>query len=387
MKKVILFRGGVETLEDFSRQIGDSLLALGYQIFIFDLNDMFTSFTELLMFCENGEAVMITFNFIGLSGEPIFQSNSGLFFDEYGIKCINIIVDHPFYYHKQLRKLPKDYIQFCVDRTHMRYMKQYFPKVKIGEFLPLAGTQVRIKGERLKASQRKTDILFTGNYTPPEKFNKQINRLGKEYADFYHGIIDDLLSDTNQTMDDVFVRHIKTDIPNATDKELKLCMENMIFIDLYVRFYMRRKAVKMLVDNGYKVNVVGSGFDMIQYKYPNNIIIEGSAKSIVCQRKLARSKISLNVMPWFKDGAHDRVFSAALNGAVNITDGSKYLHEVFTGKDDVCYYELNQIEKLPELAESLLSDYERMDYMAEQAYLVAKLHTWAERTLILKKYF
>ncbi len=386
MKKVILFRGGVETLEYFSEQIGDTLTEMGYEVFIFDLQDMFGSFMDLLMFCEKGEAVMITFNFIGISGESIFIREQGLFFDEYEIKCINIVVDHPFYYHKQLRKLPENYIQFCIDRTHMQYMKQYFPDVKLGEFLPLAGTEIFRKDGRLKAEQRKMDIIFTGNYTPPKTFEKAINRLGKEYAEFYHGIIDDLIANTGQTMDKVFVRHIKADIPEASEEDLKKCMENMIFIDLYVRFYMREKAVKTLVDNGFKVHIFGNGFERIQYKHPENMIPGGGVKSIVCLRKLARARLSLNVMPWFKDGAHDRVFNAALNGAVNITDGSRYLHEIFTGTDDVCFYELEHMERIPELAERLLNDYELIDYMAEQAYETAKIHTWKERTKVLERY-
>lgn len=42
---------------------------------------------------------------------------------------------------------------------------------------------------------------------------------------------------------------------------------------------------------------------------------------------LADAKVSLNVMPWFKDGAHDRVFNSILNGAVCVTDPSRYLEE------------------------------------------------------------
>lgn len=386
MKKIILFRGGVETLEYFSKQIGDTLQNAGHEIFIFDMQDMFGSFHDLLLFCKKGEGILITFNFIGLSGEPIFQRENGLFFDEYDIKCINIVVDHPFYYHKQLRNLPKDYLQFCIDRTHLAYMQTYFPTVQMGEFLPLAGTEIIRTSGRRTVEQRDIDIIFTGNYTPPHTFDKDINRLGAEYAEFYHGIIDDLISNPNQTMDEVFVRHIKRDIPDAGMEDLKQCMENMIFIDLYVRFYMREKAVKTLVDNGFHVHIFGNGFDRISYKHPECITFGGGVKSIVCLRKLGKAKISLNVMPWFKDGAHDRVFSAALNGAVNLTDGSQYLKEVFTGKNAISFYDLKQMERLPELAERLLSDKHLLEEMAEQAYAVAREHTWENRTKVLMKY-
>ena len=54
MKKIILFRGGVETLEYFSKQIGDTLQNAGHEIFIFDMQDMFGSFHDLLLFCKKG---------------------------------------------------------------------------------------------------------------------------------------------------------------------------------------------------------------------------------------------------------------------------------------------------------------------------------------------
>ena len=49
MKKVILFSGGVETLEYFSKQIGEVLDSWGYEVFTFDLQDMLGSFMDLLM--------------------------------------------------------------------------------------------------------------------------------------------------------------------------------------------------------------------------------------------------------------------------------------------------------------------------------------------------
>lgn len=379
IQKIIMFKGGVETLAYFSEQMKYALVKRGYEVFTFDLEDCFNSFMELLSFCKKGEAILLTFNFIGISKEEIFVRDGKMFFDEYDIPCINIVVDHPFYYHRQLNHLPKYYAQYCIDKTHVKYMETYFPKVKLLGFLPLGGTQVRNREDWSLAKDRKYDILFTGNYTPPSKFEKQINRLGEEYADFYHGIIDDLTGNPGQTMDDVMTRHVLRDIPDATKNDLKHVMENMIFIDLYVRFHFRGKVVKALVDAGYKVHVIGNGLDMIPYKHPENLVMEGNARSLVCLKKMTKAKISLNVMPWFKDGAHDRIFNAALNGAVSLTDGSKYLHEVFDGKEALTFYDLQRIDKVPELAGEMLGDCDRLDEMAARAYETAHCHRWENR--------
>lgn len=391
MKKIILFKGGVETLEFFSKQLAIAFNEMGYHTFFFDIQNQFDSFNELICFCHKDEAVMITFNFIGLSGETIFNNNGKLFFDEYGIRCINIVVDHPFYYYKNFQTLPKDYIQFCIDKTHIKYMNRFHGNVKLGTFLPLAGTAYSVSGYNTDSSnnfvQRSIDIIFTGNYTPPSKFEPEITRLGDEYTRFYMDIIDDLTAHPWLTIDSAFETHITRDIPDISDKDLDLCMSNMIFIDLYIRFYMRGKIIKTLVDNGFKVDVFGSGLDLQHYEHPENLIIHGGVNSLTCLRRLTTAKISLNIMPWFKDGAHDRIFNAAMNGAVNLTDGSLYLHEIFDGKNALAFYELSDINKICDITDNLLSNSEKLKQMSENAIKITSgWHTWYQRAAILKQY-
>ena len=55
----------------------------------------------------------------------------------------------------------------------------------------------------LSMSERSTNVVFTGNYTPPETFNIHIERLGDEYTAFYHGIINDLIANPSLSMEKV----------------------------------------------------------------------------------------------------------------------------------------------------------------------------------------
>lgn len=82
---------------------------------------------------------------------------------------------------------------------------------------------------------------------------------------------------------------------------------------------------KVLVDAGIQVDVFGKGWDELTCGHPENMILHPQITSEECLKAIAASKISLNVMPWFKDGAHDRVFNSILNGTVSVTDTSKYL--------------------------------------------------------------
>ena len=85
-------------------------------------------------------------------------------------------------------------------------------------------------------------------------------------------------------------------------------------------------------------------------------------------------------MPWFKDGAHDRVFNAMANGSICITDHSRYLDEILTDGENVLFYDLKEMELLPEKVSSLLQNPEKMDSVAQNGYRLAmENHTWLKR--------
>ena len=69
MNRLILMKGGVETLTFFSSQIGKYFASKGYSIFWFDLSDAISSAKHLKKFIKQGETVLITFNFLGVSVE------------------------------------------------------------------------------------------------------------------------------------------------------------------------------------------------------------------------------------------------------------------------------------------------------------------------------
>jgi hypothetical protein len=387
MKKIILFTGGVETLDFFSLQLSKAFNNMGHEVFIFDLLEEEKCCHELLRFIEEQNTVMISFNFTGIRGEEIFFDKKGkLFWDYYHIPCFNIVVDHPFYYHELIRQRPHLYRQLCIDRYHEQYMKRFFPEVTNNPFMVLGGTELDPKGSYLPLERKTMDIVFTGNYTPPQTFDKHITRIDEEYTAFYHAIIDDLITHPERTMEEVFEFHIKKEMGEISEDELKLCMENMIFIDLYVRFYYRGLVIKTLVDHGLKVHVFGKGWELLACKHPENLIDGDYLNSLECLQKISQAKISLNVMPWFKDGAHDRIFNTMLNGALCLTDDSIYLREELQEDVNVKFYSLSEVEKLPGIVTELLGRPDRMKEIIAAGYQRAvKSHSWDCRARILEQ--
>ena len=388
MKKIILFTGEVETLGYFSLQLAKAFEKLGHEVLVFDFLEEEKSFLKLQIFREDKNTVMVTFNFSGIRQDEIFHTEDGaLFWDRYQIPCYNIVVDHPFYYHELIRKRPKLYRQICIDRDHMRYMERFFPDVRLCPFLPLGGTQLKDRREAIPLPERPIEIIFTGNYTPPHTFDQHITRIDEEYTAFYRSIIDALIANPDLAMEEVFESFLKQEIPEITEDELAACMENMIFIDLYIRFYFRGLVVRTLADQGFRVHVFGKGWNRLECEHPENIIDGDTLDSYGCLQMISKAKISLNVMPWFKDGAHDRIFNSMLNGAICLTDTSRYLTKILQKDKEVKFYSLKEINQLPEIVKQLLSDPEGMEQVVQMGYERAVgYHTWGCRAEVLSQW-
>lgn len=387
IKKIVLFKGDIETTAYFSEQMEKTFLREGYETFFYDYKNVSASVRKLLLFIERGCTAVVTFNYHGLCGdsEVIYDENKKEYiWDAFDIPCINIAVDHPFYYHRFFQVLPKHYMHISIDRNHERYMEGYFPEIKRGPFLPLAGTSLFPKGDYKPIGKRSMDIVFTGNYVPPQNFNVYIERAGEEYTNFYMGILEELKAYPSRLLEDVAEEHLKREIPEATHDEIRETLGNMIFLDMYIRFYFRGEAVRLLAEAGFPVYVYGSGWEELECAKKENILIGGSLDSLGCLQKISEGKLSLNVMPWFKEGTHDRIFNSMLNGAVCLTDSSRYLDGFLKQKENAAVYSLEAMEELPVLAGELLGNEKRMQEIADKGFEMAQSsHTWENRAMVL----
>ncbi len=416
MKRILLFQPSVETLHFFSDRLAEEYIKMGYDVRLVRIHEPFFGAEQLIDYIVPHETVMITFNYHGIQREAIFHTPEGeLLWDKYNVSCINIIVDHPFYYYEELKYLPKRYLQICIDEDHTDYMRQFYPEIRVGETMPLAGCNYRasfgggaplsLKDDvidpatwipnltgniipQLPVAERSTDIVFTGCYTDPDFFLPYMKRNGAEYEAFYHGILDDLLADPDQCIHTVYLRHLNRELPELTKEELKNVMNKMIFLDLWIRFTFRRNAIRSLLDADIPVHCIGAGWDKLPTKNKSRLTHTEYSDTKVCLKALSEAKISLNVMPWFKRGAHDRIYSSMLNGAVCVTDSSEYLLRHFTDKDTLCYYSLKELHRLPGIVTGLLAHPDTMEDIASRAYTYAKDNlAWKQFAKELEPYF
>lgn len=385
MKKIIMFKGDIETQGYFSEQMTKAFGAMGHEVLLYDLEKPWEYTGKLLRFVERGNTVVISFNFHGMCGEAQFIDEEGVWFwDAFDIMCYNIVVDHPMYYYKLLAMHPRNYVQISIDMEHKRFMNRFFPEITTELFLPLAGTALSENGDYLRLEDRAYDVIMTGNYSAPERFDKYINRNGEEYAVFYRGMIEELLSNPEKNVTEVCIEHIKREIPKVTEAELKETMPSISFIDLYVRHVLRRDVVKTLVDAGIKVHVFGGRWNELECRHPENLINENGKNSEECLRAIANAKISINVMPWFKEGAHDRIYNSMCNGAVCLTDSNSYLDGILKDNQNCRIYSATDLCKLPDIVDDLLHNIPKAQKIADQGFQMAMAdQTWKSRCKVL----
>ena len=397
IKRIVMMEGGVETLSYFSHQMAGEFQKLGYAVFFYDLKQEESSAGKLRKFIRTRETVLVTFNFQGLEKEAgVYREGIGYLWDTYHIPCYNIAADHPYFYDDRLKDLPEKYRHISIDRRQKAYFEEFYPEYVSRGFLPLAGTGLRQGEDEAKTGKAGAqgdaeqaapcyDVILTGNYTKLSFFEPYINWINEEYAAFYRGIIDDLLEHPACTVEEVALAHCEREMGKEPNDQLRIALHKMIFIDLYVRNYWRGKAVRTLVNAGIPVHVVGKGWEELEdVRHPECLKLHPQTDSVTCLEMLADAKVSLNVMPWFKDGAHDRVFNSILNGAVCVTDPSCYLEEELHEGEGVCYVALQDMDALPEKVKDLLqNDSGRNEIVRRGRAIVEQKHTWAQRAKTL----
>lgn len=401
IRKIIFIKNAVETLGYFSEQIALELERNGYETCFIDYERMYESMDAMLHFMDREETALVTFNFIGLRGEAVFQTESGRsIWQEENLPVLNILVDHPLYYHSCLKEAGERMRVFCVDREHVGYVRRFYPGVRV-KFLPLAGNELLFShgdgehgthrthcedvSEPVLYGQRTFDLVFAANYVSMEMLEEKVKALDEDYRIFYRRIMEDLIADPTQSVDAVMERHIRDELGAVPEEQLCAAMSGMIWIDLFVRSYFREKVVQTLADAGIIVRVFGADWEKIHCKKPQNVRTSGGkVNSAACVQAMRDARIALNVMPWFKDGAHDRVFTAMLQGTAVLTDDSRYLREECRDGENICFYSLRALQQLPDQVVSLLEDPVRMAELAERGYRMAeKRHRWKNRAGLL----
>ncbi len=378
---LILFDSNIFILHYIMEQYKNALEENGYDIFVFGLTDTGDEFNEmagkLLDYYHRHEGnikAAVTFNNRGFK----MPANDGTsLWDIWGIPCINILVDHPMYYHEALIDAPAKSVVVCSDRRHVSYIERFYPNISKSVFIPTGGEEMISQDfedmdNDKYLSLRPIDVLFVGSYKYHDEYR---------YDEFDELLMNHMIESPDDTFEEAVLSCLKNSSDNAgvviSDDALRELIESHKFVETNICAIYRIEIIRALLEKGINVTLCGDGWDKTDITSYNNLDLRPRTSFADALSLMSKSKIVLNQMAWFKDGGSERIINAMLQGAVAVTDCSRYLEENFTDGQNIVFFSLEDIDSLPEKIAGLTSS---LFEIARAGYAVAKkAHTWEVR--------
>ncbi len=380
--RIVQFYSGTESFHFFTDRLTEELQKRGHEVFICDLNDTACktehSFEHLNRFLSKQVDVVICFDGIGTREEQFIQH-----WDMHQAVVLDILMDPPFRFHPTLEHHPQNYVLFCCDQEHVAYVKKYFPKeVPNVAFMPHVGSRVDGDGLIVPYKERKYDILFSASYFHPRFQMERVKELFPDQPDmwrFYQQVFENLVQDSSLTIEKAVLGTIQQFGLSVSDKMLKMLLNRSVYVDWAIRMYHRGRVVTALAEAGLEIYLLGPGWEDHPSAGRSNV---HRLDDLVPYKKtltfMADAKINLNVMPWFKEGTHDRIFNTLLQHSLPLTDPSSWITKYFTDGVDIALYDLDHLERLPDLASRLLADPVWAEMIIQNGYeKVSRELTWS----------
>jgi len=370
-KRCVLFKGQsqYDALRCFADELRGAFTGFGYEAIIVDLSGESPQ-ERFLEIVNKGVDFIVSFNRQGFTGEI----NGKPVYEYLKIPFVSFMVDSPIYHYANISINDAFVFLTCVDKNHVSEIRTNF-KAKAVFFLPHGGS--RAKNPEIMR-KRNTDVVFCGSYGEGEGKYKQaldwLKQINSSVAEnLFHSMIDMMLQDDTVSYQAAWTRCTDT----APDSD---CAALLQHVDMAHRNLVRERVLETLLTAGVTVTCFGKGWENSTLIKHKNFICKSAINFFGSVEEIGNAKICLNIAPMFKNGSHERVFTAMLSGAVCLTDENIYLKELFTDNEDIIFYRPNKLSEMPQKVVSLLNDTDKLASISERAYNKAlNNHTWKNR--------
>ncbi len=417
-RKIIIFKGIIDSLDAFAKELGAGFEKEGCDVLLVDVNnlhyfqdDLFNRIDDYAA-CE--DTIVIFFNSIGMLMDGI---DGGNYWNRSGVICFDILADPPFFYHSAIESDIENVTFICVDEEQSDYINRYYGKesdyykrngrVRMSLYMPLAGVVSDTYMERdlqnnrnkddvdrgisydfditaIEAfNNRKYDVIFTGSIRDYEDIDTQIYNLDDSLQDMWDIVLGYICEDTSLTIERAIRKCMSDYSLRLMDEHVHQIILLFKKMDSVIRAMHRQRVITAIADGGIKIDVFGDGWDFLKNKliHPENLCIHECVSYEESVNIAAQAKISVNVMPWFKTGFHDRIATAMLNGCVSVTDSSSYIDDNYTDGENIVIYKLDNLSELAGNIRTLLENKNNITYRLAMAgkKKAVQADTWHER--------
>lgn len=331
--------------------------------------------------------------FVGRSFDAVFDFNSELprlkmeegsyFLDQIHAPFYDIILDHPLYHHDTLKQELSDFHVLCLDENHKNYIKDCYPHIASASLFPVTGEDVAPTDSSYP--KKELEVLFPGTYTDYREIENSIKTCPSFLGELTKKLID-LMQEQPGLSQETALRHLLPSLEEAEiiEETFPLHMQACFLCDSYLRAYKREQLLLHLAKQNVPLTLCGNGFGKSPLAAFSHIQILEDVSFSDTFSLFRRSKITLNLLPEFKNGTHDRIYSSLLNHSLCLTDSSPLLKNQFKNGRDLVFYEYQNLDKLTEQIFDLLNSPNQLSEISQNGYFQAKEnHSWQARAAYL----
>jgi len=375
--RIVVYKGKFiyDVVNVFADLIAGGFRAAGYEVAVIDLTKGVSFLEELKPVVERGDCKMI-FSFAGAGAE--LQVQGGRFLhDILPVPFVAAMVDNPAHFPGRLAL--RNIAVGCFDKSHCDYVKRRCGEDKKTFFLPHGGCPPPHPFAS-SFEARTHEIVFPGSFLNPEDQEKTLSTYPPEGRRIVSLALEIAKKAGNEPSHLALEKAASSVGFDLSDPARYAFLMDRVFLPFehLLRGTRRIEALKALDDAGISVEIFGDGWPSGLFK---NHLVKPALSFNQTMDVMARSKIVLNIRAI--PGAHERVCSAAMAGALSLSDFSSCVASEFKEGEEIAFYRWNSLEALPEIARGLLSDVPRMDSLASAGRVRAFAdHTWANRAVM-----
>ena len=357
-----------DVYDTFSRYLGHALEELGQSVEYFDLSKQ--PIQEMACNMKRRYKAVISMHYSIL----YLRSEKGFIHDEIMAPKYHFTFDHPIWEKEFLEQKPHSLCVLTQDSNYVKFIEQYYGHP--ARFLPPAGRE-----DFCDVKERDYEIAFLGGYYGGGLAeNIQVITEADRETRLLNRYILYMRKNLKETPEHAFKRALEYYGLEFNDKEFVEMFYNVRDMILLLASYYRNKVIETLLSAGITLHVFGNTWRESPMWGNPGLIHHGRITGKDALEVYARSRLSLNIMMWHKDGFTERIADAMLQKSLVVTDKTSYLEKNFVSGEDILMFDLDRLEELPGRIRELLGDEEKRRRMAENGYRKAvQQHTWSQR--------
>lgn len=377
----VLIYTGEETcygvLNEFAQNLGDALERQGAAVEYFDLSRH--SYKDLYVYVGKRFRAIVGMQTYLFS---VKMEDDSFLHDKMEAPLFHFVFDHPIRMRNHLEEMPARECVLTLDRNYVGFIETYYNHR--AKFLPPGGCCAGWA----EANRKEYGISFLGSYGEGVlKYLKEERQEDREWGHLMSRYVLYMKKHLQETPESVFEKTLEYYGISCTKEEFLERFHRARWASLRLANHYRNKVVAILLKEGIKLHVFGDSWKRSPLWGHPGLIWHEAVTGEEALKVYARSRLSLNIMTWHKDGFTERIANAMLQRSVVVTDRTTYLEQNFEDEKELLMFDLAEMERLPARIKELLSDEEHCKQIAQAGYQkAAREHTWDDRAGTLLKW-